>query len=108
MRPRGPSPKWTLVACPALAQPVRALVLYGFHHEWQADHFRAIRNAGAASPASSLGLAGLLTLLVCRVLTRCDVPALRDVGPPLPCTKNAFASFLSYAFSNTLGFGMLS
>jgi phosphatidylglycerol lysyltransferase len=36
------------------------------------------------------------------------VLALRYVGNLLPYRKTAFASFLSYAFSNTLGFGMLT
>lgn len=106
--PTRPIPKRRLVAWPTLAIPLCALVLYGLHHELKAYHFREIRNAVAAIPASSLGLAGLLTLLGYLVLTGYDVLALRYIGNPLPYRKTAFASFLSYAFSNTLGFGMLT
>lgn len=93
-----------LVAALALC----GLALYALHRELQTCHLRDIRHAVQAIPLCRLGLAGLLTGLSYLVMTGYDVLALRYVGQPLAYRKTALASFMSYAFSNNLGFGMLT
>jgi hypothetical protein len=67
--PKNPVLKGKRAAGPAVALTLCAFVLYGLHHELQAYHFRDIRDAVAAIPFSSLGTAGLLTVLSYLVLT---------------------------------------
>ena len=57
---------------------------------------------------SRLALALILTALNYAVLTGYDFLAFAYIGKRLPPTQVAFASFLSYAVSNNVGFAMLS
>src|SRR4029077_9405077 len=57
---------------------------------------------------SRLALALILTALNYAVLTGYDFLAFAYIGKRLPLTQVAFASFLSYAVSNNVGFAMLS
>src|SRR6476661_2840609 len=57
---------------------------------------------------SRLALALVLTALNYAVLTGYDFLAFAYIGKRLPATQVAFASFLSYAVSNNIGFAMLS
>lgn len=59
-------------------------------------------------PWSNLGAAMLLTCASYAVITMYDLLAMRYLRKPLPIGKVMFASFLSYAFSNTIGLSVLS
>ncbi len=99
---------WRRVVGPVAALALCGLALYALHRELQTYHLRDIRHAVQAIPLSHLGLAGLLTVLSYIVMTGYDVLALRYVGQRLAYRKTALASFMSYAFSNNMGFGMLT
>ena len=99
---------WRRVLGPVAALALCALALYALHRELQTYHLRDIRRALADIPVANMGLAALLTVLSYTVMTGYDVLALRYVGKPLAYRKTALASFMSYAFSNNMGFGMLT
>ena len=71
-------------------------------------HLHDIRSALQAIPSGNLKLAGLFTLFSYLAMTGYDVLALRYVGHPLSVRRTVLASFMSYAFSNNLGFFMLT
>jgi uncharacterized membrane protein YbhN (UPF0104 family) len=50
----------------------------------------------------------LITALAYAVLPGYDAAALRYVGSRLPLPRVAFGSFIAYAFSQTLGFPLLT
>lgn len=78
------------------------------HHELSsfryADLAREIRALASGRIALALGL----TALSYTALTGYDGLALRYVGHPLPHRRVAFASFVGYAVSHTLGFPLLT
>ena len=59
-------------------------------------------------PTSQLAAALLATALSYLVATGYDWLALRYIRRPLPWSKVGFAAFLSYAFSNSVGFSLLT
>ena len=85
-----------------------ALALYALHRQLRTYHLRDIRCALQSIPFANLGFAGLLTVLGYAAMTGYDALALRYVGQPLAYLKTSLASFMSYAFSNNMGFGMLA
>ncbi len=99
---------WRRVIGPAAALALCVLALYALHSELRTYRLHDIRHALQALPLGSLGLAGLLTALSYIVMTGYDVLALRYVGQPLAYRKTALASFMSYAFSNNMGFSVLT
>ena len=101
-------PLWRRIAGPLAALALCALALAALHRELHTYHLHDIRQALREIPLGSLGLAALLTALSYWVMTGYDVLALRYVGRPLAYRRTAFASFMSYAFSNNLGFSVLT
>lgn len=61
-----------------------------------------------ALPTTALMLAALLTALNYAVMTGYDLVAFRYAGAELPRRHIVFASFVSYAISNSVGLAMLS
>ena len=59
-------------------------------------------------PPSAPVQSALITLLAYAVLPGYDAAALRYVGSRLPLPRVAFGSFIAYAFSQTLGFPLLT
>ena len=101
-------PLWKRIAGPLAVIALCALALFALHRQLHTYHLHDIRLAIREIPRASLGLALLLTALSYLVMTGYDVLALRYVGHPLAYGKTAFASFMSYAFSNNLGFSLLT
>lgn len=101
-------PLWRRAVGPFAAVALCTLALFALHRELHTYHLRDIQQALHAIPPLRLGLSAALTVLCYLAMTGYDVLALRYVGRPLPYRKTAFASFMSYAFSNNLGFGMLT
>ena len=106
--PKTQPARWRQGIAPLFALALCLLAIYALHRELRAYHLRDIRQALQALPSTTLWLAGLLTTLSYAVMTGYDVLALRYVGHPLAYRKTALASFMSYAFSNNLGFGMIT
>jgi phosphatidylglycerol lysyltransferase len=82
--------------------------LWILQYELQEYHYHDIVRHVAELPPHRVLLALILTVLDYLVLTGYDALALRHLNHPLAYSKVAFASFLGYAFSHTLGFPLLS
>jgi phosphatidylglycerol lysyltransferase len=93
--------------------PLAGVVLFGaalwaLHHALRDVRYHDVVLALRALPRSRVGLALLTTALGYGALTLYDTLACRYVGHPLPYRQTAFASFVGYAFSHTLGVPVLS
>lgn len=93
--------------------PTIAVVLFGIalvvlQRELHAYRFADVLRAFHAIPGSHLGAALAFTALSYAVLPGYDALALAYVRRQLPLQRVAFASFLSYAISHTLGFPVLT
>lgn len=84
------------------------LALWALHHALKDVRYHDIVLALRALPRSRVELALLTTALGYGALTLYDTLACRYVGHPLPYRRTAFASFVGYAFSHTLGVPVLS
>ncbi len=93
---------------PLLALPFLLVAVVMIHHEMREFRWADVRVAVADLPAGHVAVAVLLTALSFLVLTTFDVLGLRYAGQPLRYRRTAFASFLGYAFSNALGFPLLT
>lgn len=100
--------KWWRVLGSLLALLLCAVALYVLHRELKTYRLRDIRCALASIPSVDVWFAGLLAVLGYAVMTGYDALALRYIERPLPYRKTSLASFMSYAFSNNMGFGMLA
>jgi phosphatidylglycerol lysyltransferase len=83
----------------AVAMLHRELAAYSYH-----DVLRAARAISRSRLASAVGL----SVLAYAVLPGYDAMALRYIRFHLPLRLTAFGSFLAYAFSQTLGFPLLT
>ena len=97
--------RWVPVAAGLL---VFAIALRVLRTELHGVSWHQLSAAIARVRPSSLGLAVVLTALNYAVLTGYDFLAFAYIGKRLPAAQVAFASFLSYAVSNNIGFAMLS
>ncbi|MCA9738342.1 MAG: bifunctional lysylphosphatidylglycerol flippase/synthetase MprF [Gemmatimonadetes bacterium] len=85
-----------------------ALAFWSLHRELRGLTWLEVRSDLAGIPAGTMGAALLLTLASFLVLTRYDALALRYAGVRLPPARVAFASAIGYAFSQGLGFPLLT
>jgi phosphatidylglycerol lysyltransferase len=93
---------------PAAMAAVLALAIVVLHHELRDFRYHDVRQAIAAIPAGRVSLALLLTAAAYAVLPGYDALALAYVGRRLGAGRIAFASFIAYALSQTLGFPLLT
>lgn len=93
---------------PTIAVLLFAVALVVLQRELQAYRFADVIRAFHAIPGSRLGAALAFTALSYAVLPGYDALALSYVRRQLPLRRVAFASFLSYAISHTLGFPVLT
>jgi phosphatidylglycerol lysyltransferase len=85
-----------------------ALSLWAVHHALSDISYRTLWHAIMSySPAQVAGAVGL-TAIAYLALTGYDVLALRYVRHPLSYPRTGIASFISFAFSNTVGLAMLT
>jgi len=82
--------------------------LWVLHHQLKAYRFHDIIQNLENLPGKRLFAALALTFLSYLVMTGYDALALRYVRHALPYRKFGLASFISYAFSNNMGFGMIA
>jgi phosphatidylglycerol lysyltransferase len=85
-----------------------SLALWVLYHELRGHQPRDIARYIKQLPRVSLLSALGITCLNYVVMTCYDVLALRYLRHKLPYRKMAFASFIGYAFSNNMGFGLLA
>lgn len=93
--------------------PIVAVVLFAgavavLHHELVAYSYHELTRAVHAVPGSRLVWAIVLTALAYAVLPGYDAMALSYIRHPLSLRRTAFGSFISYAFSQTLGVPLLT
>ncbi len=82
--------------------------LYLLHEQLQGFRYRDVMQVLRALPTHRLLLAVLTTTLGYLAMTGYDALAFRYLRNPLPYRKIALASFAGYAFSNSLGFALLT
>lgn len=78
------------------------------HRELQAHSVAQVLAGLRALPLYKVLLGALFTAASYAALTGYDALAMRYVGASVPFRRLAFASFLAYAFSNALGFPLLT
>ncbi len=93
---------------PILGMALFSGALWVLYHQLKAYHLHDVIRALENLPAERLLAASALTLLSYFIMTGYDTLALRYVCHPLAYRKTALASFISYAFSNSMGFGMIA
>ena len=95
-------------AAPLLGILLFSVALFVLHRELERFTYRDVVHSLAAIPAGYRLLAAVLTVAAYAVLTGYDVLAMRFVGVTLAYRRIALASFVGQAFSNNLGFAVLS
>jgi phosphatidylglycerol lysyltransferase len=93
---------------PLLSLLFLGIALWVLHNELKAYHLHDILRHLEELPAWQVFLALSLTLLSYIVMTGYDAMALRYIEHPLSYGKIVLASFISYAFSNNMGLGMIA
>jgi len=99
---------WVDRLWPFLAFALFAGALAILHRELAAYSYRDLVRAARAVPLERLGWAVALTALAYAVLPGYDAMALRYIRFRLPFRRTAFGSFIAYAFSQLLGFPLLT
>jgi phosphatidylglycerol lysyltransferase len=96
-------PIWPFVAAAVFAGAIALL-----HRELAAYTYRGIMRSVSAVAPSQLGWAFIFTVLAYAALPGYDLMALSYIGRPLRLRRTVFGSFISYAFSQMLGFPLLT
>jgi phosphatidylglycerol lysyltransferase len=86
---------------------VFAIALYALHRELAGYSFRQVRDSLDGIASFNLWQAAGYTACGYLALIWYDALALRYIGRTLPPSRVAFVGFVSYAFSNALGFPLL-
>lgn len=84
------------------------VALVVLHHELKVYHLHDILTQAAQIPFQKRAQAFFFTILSYLIMSGYDTLALRYAGKPLSYGKTAFASFISYAFSNNIGLSLLA
>jgi phosphatidylglycerol lysyltransferase len=84
------------------------VALFALHHALRDVRYRDIVRVLHELPRTAVLMALVTTALGYGALTLYDTLACRYVGRPLPYRQTAFASFVGYAFSHTLGIPVVS
>jgi phosphatidylglycerol lysyltransferase len=93
---------------PLLGLLLFAGALWVLHHQLKAYRFHDVMENLETLPRERFFAALALTFFSYLIMTGYDALALRYVRHPLPYRKFGLASFISYAFSNNMGFGMIA
>ena len=95
-------------AGPAIGLIILSVAVWVLHACLREYRYRDIVDALASIPRGYLLAALGLTILNYAILTGYDFLALKYITKPIHYRKIAFTSFVSYAFSQNLGFGLLT
>jgi len=82
--------------------------LWVLHHELKPFGFHDILRTFQGIPSKQILYAMMITALSYLVMSGYDILALKYIGQPLSLAKIALTSFVSYAFSNNMGLGMIA
>ncbi len=93
---------------PAVGLILLGVALWVLHTALREYHYRDVVRHMSEIPTGWLLLALALTACNYLVLTGYDLLALRYIKRPIEYSKVALTSFISYAFSQNLGFGILT
>ena len=93
---------------PLLSLVLFVVALWVLHDALRQFHYHQILVRLRAIPSSHILVALGLTVLSYLVMTIYDRMAILYAGHPLPAGKVTMASFISYAFSNTIGLALLT
>ena len=93
---------------PLLGLLLFAGALWVLHNQLKAYRLPDVIHSLENLPKERFFAALALTFLNYLIMTGYDALALRYVHHPLPYRKFGLASFISYAFSNNMGFGMIA
>lgn len=93
---------------PLIGVVLLSLALLVLHHQLRKYHYAEIIEQFRQIPSSQLLIAFALTILNYLVLPGYDALALKYIERPLDPRKTLFAAFISYAFSQNLGFALLT
>jgi phosphatidylglycerol lysyltransferase len=107
---RPPAVPWDLVrkAAPFLTVLLFAGALWLLHRQLAGFPYDDVMDFLRTLPRSRVLLAVVVTALGYAAMTGYDALAFRNIRDPLPYRKIALASFAGYAFSNSLGFALLT
>lgn len=95
-------------SAPLIGLLLFAAALWGLHHALRGYHYRDILQQLRLIPFGRVGSALLLTAASYLVMTAYDGLAVAYIRHPLERGKVVLASFISYAFSNTIGLSVLT
>ncbi len=93
---------------PLAAAGFFTLALWGVHHALAGVSYGTLWQAILSMGPGQLALAGLGATLAYLALTGYDVLALRYVKHPLDYPRTGLASFIAFAFSNSVGLALLT
>jgi phosphatidylglycerol lysyltransferase len=85
-----------------------ALALWGVHHALAGVSYGTLWHAILSVPPAQAAAAMGLTILAYAALTGYDVLALRYIRHPLDYPRTGLASFIAFAYSNSVGLAMLT
>ncbi len=111
--PAEPGPSGSRAASLSRLAPFAAagffgLALWGVHHALAGVSYGTLWHAILSVGPNQLALAGLLAVFAYVALTGYDVLALRYVKHPLDYPRTGLASFIAFAFSNSVGLALLT
>ncbi len=99
---------WGKRLLPAVGLLLLPVALYLLHHELKNISYHDVVANIRKLPVSAIILAVIFTLLNYLVLTGYDLLGLRFMGRALHAARACMASFIGFAFSNSIGFFMVS
>ena len=108
-KPRRERPRTAFrVFLPILSALLFAAAFWILYRELQSLHLRDIARYFRELSHNRIALAVLSSLLSYLMLVGYDIVGLRYVGHPLPYRQTAFASYIAYGLSNSIGFSFAS
>jgi uncharacterized membrane protein YbhN (UPF0104 family) len=93
---------------PFISACLFALAIWVLYRDLKNFHFHEIGHYFRELSPPRLFLAVLSSILSYVMLIGYDILGMRYIGHPLPSGKIAFASYIGYAFSNSVGFSFIS
>jgi len=95
-------------AGPLLGLGLFIVAITVLHNELREYHYHDLKNALHTLPLSSIALAACFALLNYAVLSLYEILGFRYIGNRMSWRRITFTSFISYAFSNNVGFYTIS
>jgi uncharacterized membrane protein YbhN (UPF0104 family) len=103
-----PGKKLPGILIPFVSTGLLALALWILYHEVESFHVHEIARYFNEVSLGRLALAVMASMVSYLALTGYDNLALKHIGHPLGYGRTTFASYVGYAFSNTIGFSYIS